>query len=138
MGENNGDELQLPIANVGRLMKKILPQKAKISKEAKATMQECATEFISFVTSEAAEKCHKDNRRTLNGDDICWAFGSFGLDNYAEASAKYLLKYRDVERINAQFKTNIAPEQQRHDQDQEQKQEQEQELEFNHGETSEP
>lgn len=108
MGDNNNkDELQLPIANVGRLMKKILPRTAKVSKEAKETMQECATEFISFVTSEAAEKCQKENRRTLNGDDICWAFGALGLDNYAEASAKYLFKYRDDERIKAENKSNI-------------------------------
>lgn len=96
MGEN-WESLQLPSANVGRLMKKILPKTSKISKEAKETMQECATEFISFVTSEAAEKCHQENRRTLNGDDIYWAFGSLGLDNYAEASAKLLLKFREAE-----------------------------------------
>ncbi|XP_038880507.1 nuclear transcription factor Y subunit B-4-like [Benincasa hispida] len=103
MGEN-WENLQLPIANVGRIMKKILPQKAKISKEAKETMQECASEFISFVASEAAEKCHKENRRTLNGDDICWALGSCGLDNYAEVSAKYLLKFREAERIKTSNK----------------------------------
>lgn len=113
MGDN-GDELQLPIANVGRLMKKILPRTAKVSKEAKETMQKCATEFISFVTSEAAEKCHKENRRTLNGDDICWAFGTFGLDNYAETSSKYLLKYREDERIKARSKNIVTRE---HDED---------------------
>ena len=43
----------LPIANVGRIMKQILPPNAKISKEAKETMQECVSEFISFVTGEA-------------------------------------------------------------------------------------
>lgn len=42
-----------------RIMKKILPPNAKISKEAKETMQECVSEFISFVTSEASEKCKK-------------------------------------------------------------------------------
>ncbi|KAJ6354117.1 hypothetical protein OIU76_003037 [Salix suchowensis] len=49
----------LPIANVGRMMKQTLPPTAKISKEAKQTMQECATEFISFVTGEASDKCQK-------------------------------------------------------------------------------
>ena len=44
----------LPIANVGRIMKQILPPNAKISKEAKETMQECVSEFISFVTIESS------------------------------------------------------------------------------------
>ncbi|KAF2298523.1 hypothetical protein GH714_023962 [Hevea brasiliensis] len=74
----------LPIANVGRIMKQILPPNAKISKEAKETMQECVSEFISFVTGEASDKCHKEKRKTVNGDDICWALASLGFDDYAE------------------------------------------------------
>ncbi|KAK7269341.1 hypothetical protein RIF29_22066 [Crotalaria pallida] len=88
----------LPIANVGRIMKRILPPNAKISKEGKQVMQECVTEFLSFVTGEASDKCHKENRKTVNGDDICWALGSLGFDNYAEAIGRYLHKYRQNER----------------------------------------
>lgn len=90
-----GDEQNplLPIANVGRIMKQMLPPSAKVSKEAKQTMQECVTEFISFVTSEASEKSRKENRKTIYGD-ICWALGDVGLDNYAQAIVRYLHKYR--------------------------------------------
>lgn len=88
----------LPIANVGRIMKQNLPPSAKISKEGKQMMQECVTEFISFVTGEASDKCHKENRKTVNGDDICWALSSLGFDNYADAVGRYLLKYRQAER----------------------------------------
>ncbi len=42
----------LPIANISRIMKKGLPNNAKIAKDAKETVQECVSEFISFVTSE--------------------------------------------------------------------------------------
>ncbi|KAL0370587.1 UNVERIFIED_CONTAM: Nuclear transcription factor Y subunit B-5 [Sesamum angustifolium] len=87
----------LPIANVGRIMKQILPPNAKISKEAKETMQECVSEFISFVTGEASDKCHKEKRKTVNGDDICWAFGSLGFDEYAQSLKRYLSKYREAE-----------------------------------------
>ncbi|KAE8708168.1 Nuclear transcription factor Y subunit B-4 [Hibiscus syriacus] len=92
----------LPIANVGRIMKQILPPNAKISKEAKETMQECVSEFISFVTGEASDKCHKEKRKTVNGDDICWALATLGFDNYAEQLKKYLIRYReqDGERVN--------------------------------------
>ncbi|KAL0711462.1 hypothetical protein Bca4012_018440 [Brassica carinata] len=92
----------LPIANVGRIMKNILPPNAKVSKEAKETMQECVSEFISFVTGEASDKCHKEKRKTVNGDDICWAMANLGFDDYAEQLKKYLTRYRVIEgeRVN--------------------------------------
>ncbi|XP_010523933.1 PREDICTED: nuclear transcription factor Y subunit B-5 [Tarenaya hassleriana] len=90
-------DMLLPIANVGRIMKNILPPNAKISKEAKETMQECVSEFISFVTGEASDKCHKEKRKTVNGDDICWALGNLGFDNYADQLKKYLNRFRMIE-----------------------------------------
>ena len=42
----------LPIVNISRIMKKALPANAKIAKDAKETVQECVSEFISFITSE--------------------------------------------------------------------------------------
>ncbi|XP_047269333.1 nuclear transcription factor Y subunit B-5-like [Capsicum annuum] len=101
ISEDNGvikeQDRLLPIANVGRIMKKILPPNAKISKEAKETMQECVSEFISFVTGEACDKCHNEKRKTLNGDDICWALGSLGFDDYVEPLKRYLHKHRELE-----------------------------------------
>ncbi|XP_030473874.1 nuclear transcription factor Y subunit B-5-like [Syzygium oleosum] len=87
----------LPIANVGRIMKQILPPNAKVSKEAKEMMQECVSEFIGFVTSEASEKCRKERRKTVNGDDMCWAMEALGFDNYAGPLRRYLHRYRDFE-----------------------------------------
>ncbi len=55
MEDNEGGKEQdrfLPIANIGRIMKEALPRDAKISKEARETVQECVSEFISFITSE--------------------------------------------------------------------------------------
>jgi nuclear transcription Y subunit beta len=43
-------------APVARIMKTALPENAKIAKEAKECMQECVSEFISFITSEG-EHC---------------------------------------------------------------------------------
>ncbi|KAI1344992.1 nuclear transcription factor Y subunit B-3 [Xylariaceae sp. FL0016] len=85
----------LPIANVARIMKLALPENAKIAKEAKECMQECVSEFISFITSEASEKCHQEKRKTVNGEDILFAMTSLGFENYAEALKIYLSKYRE-------------------------------------------
>ncbi|KAL6715753.1 transcriptional activator hap3 [Lecanora helva] len=85
----------LPIANVARIMKTALPENAKIAKEAKECMQECVSEFISFITSEASEKCQQEKRKTVNGEDILFAMTSTGFENYAEALKIYLAKYRE-------------------------------------------
>ncbi|KAI5366326.1 Putative transcription factor, NFYB/HAP3, transcription factor CBF/NF-Y/archaeal histone [Septoria linicola] len=85
----------LPIANVARIMKLALPENAKIAKEAKECMQECVSEFISFITSEASEKCQQEKRKTVNGEDILFAMTSLGFENYGEALKIYLARYRE-------------------------------------------
>ncbi|KAJ1952846.1 transcriptional activator hap3 [Dipsacomyces acuminosporus] len=90
----------LPIANVARIMKRALPDNAKIAKEAKETVQECVSEFISFITSEASDRCQQEKRKTINGEDILWAMQSLGFENYAEALKVYLNKYRESVKVD--------------------------------------
>ncbi|KAJ1921332.1 transcriptional activator hap3 [Mycoemilia scoparia] len=90
----------LPIANVARIMKRALPENAKIAKEAKETVQECVSEFISFITSEASDRCQQEKRKTINGEDILWAMQSLGFENYADALKVYLTKYRDSIKVD--------------------------------------
>merc|ERR1712110_767834 len=71
-------------------MKLAIPENGKISKESKELMQECITEFIGFVTSEAAENTKIENRKTLNGDDILFAMKQLGFDHYIEPLTHYL------------------------------------------------
>ena len=85
----------LPIANVAKLMKKAIPERGKIAKDAKECVQECVSEFISFITSEAAERCSQEKRKTINGEDILFAMSNLGFDNYVEPLKIYLQKYRD-------------------------------------------
>jgi nuclear transcription Y subunit beta len=86
----------LPIANIARIMKNILPENAKIAKDSKETVQECVSEFISFITSEASDKCMQEKRKTINGDDILWAMSTLGFDKYVEPLKIYLAKYREA------------------------------------------
>ncbi|KAL1556182.1 Nuclear transcription factor Y subunit B-3 [Salvia divinorum] len=87
----------LPIANVSRIMKKALPANAKISKDAKETVQECVSEFISFITGEASDKCQREKRKTINGDDLLWAMTTLGFEDYVEPLKVYLQRFRDLE-----------------------------------------
>ncbi|XP_020098726.1 LOW QUALITY PROTEIN: nuclear transcription factor Y subunit B-4-like [Ananas comosus] len=87
----------LPIANIGRIMRKAIPENGKISKDAKESIQECVSEFISFVTSEASDKCQREKRKTINGDDLLWAMGTLGFEDYVEPLKLYLQLYREME-----------------------------------------
>ncbi|XP_027341330.1 nuclear transcription factor Y subunit B-3-like [Abrus precatorius] len=87
----------LPIANVSRIMKKALPANAKISKDAKETVQECVSEFISFITGEASDKCQREKRKTINGDDLLWAMTTLGFEDYVEPLKGYLQRFREME-----------------------------------------
>lgn len=84
----------LPIANVARIMRNAIPRNGKVSKDAKECMQECVSEFVSFITSEACDKCTQEKRKTITGDDILFAMATLGFDNYIEPLKLYLLKYR--------------------------------------------
>ncbi|XP_028100214.1 nuclear transcription factor Y subunit B-1-like isoform X5 [Camellia sinensis] len=86
----------LPIANISRIMKKALPSNGKIAKDAKDTVQECVSEFISFITNEASDKCQKEKRKTINGDDLLCAMATLGFEDYIASLKVYLTRYREA------------------------------------------
>ncbi|XP_030761835.1 nuclear transcription factor Y subunit beta [Sitophilus oryzae] len=94
----------LPIANVAKIMKKAIPDTGKINnkiaKDARECVQECVSEFISFITSEASDRCHLEKRKTINGEDILFAMSTLGFDNYVEPLKIYLQKYREAVKID--------------------------------------
>ncbi|GAV55740.1 hypothetical protein ZYGR_0AY01320 [Zygosaccharomyces rouxii] len=103
MAELREQDRWLPINNVSRLMKNTLPTSAKVSKDAKECMQECVSEFISFVTSEASDRCAGDKRKTINGEDILISLHALGFENYAEVLKIYLAKYRQQQALKNQM-----------------------------------
>lgn len=68
----------------------------QIAKEARECIQECVSEFISFITSEASERCQNEKRKTINGEDILYAMCALGFDNYVDPLTLYLHKYRET------------------------------------------
>lgn len=87
----------MPIANVIRIMRKILPAHAKISDDAKETIQECVSEYISFITGEANDRCQREQRKTITAEDVLWAMSKLGFDDYIEPLTMYLHRYREYD-----------------------------------------
>lgn len=88
------EEEFLPISNINRIMKAAIHLNLKISKDAKKLMDECVTEFICFVTSEASEKCKRERKKTINGDDILTVMNLLGFENYVVLMKVYSHKYK--------------------------------------------
>ena len=78
-------------------MKNSLDSNTKISKDSKEAVQKCVTEFISFITCEACERCKLEQRKTIIGDDILYALEIFGLSDYVDILKLYLGKFREME-----------------------------------------
>ncbi|EYU35737.1 hypothetical protein MIMGU_mgv1a026716mg, partial [Erythranthe guttata] len=92
----------MPIANITRIMRRVLPSHAEIADDAKEAIQEYVSEFISFVTAEANWRCHCDYRRTVTPEDVLATMASLGLDDYLEPLILFLNKHR-AEQNSEQF-----------------------------------
>ena len=85
----------LPIASISRILKKAIPANGKIAKNGKETVQECVSEFISFITSEYVYFCyismatHAHNKKWL-----CNLFvNRFRTPSVLEVAVHYNLKF---------------------------------------------
>ncbi|KAL2899976.1 Nuclear transcription factor Y subunit B-6 [Bienertia sinuspersici] len=76
----------MPIANVIRIMRKILPPHAKISDDAKETIQ-------------------REQRKTITAEDVLWAMSKLGFDDYIEPLTLYLHRYRELEGERGSIRT---------------------------------
>ena len=88
----------LPVANVYRCIRTGLPSSAKISHESKDLIQECVSEFCAFVGSEASDKCRREGRKIMSGEDVTAAMKSLGFDGYADVLVAMLIHLRSVHR----------------------------------------
>lgn len=47
----------------------------------------------------ASDKCQKEKRKTINGDDLLWAMATLGFEDYIDPLKIYLARYREVNHI---------------------------------------
>lgn len=45
----------------------------------------------------ASDKCQREKRKTINGDDLLWALQTLCFSEYVEPLKVYLQKYREAE-----------------------------------------
>nr|GEV11347.1 nuclear transcription factor Y subunit B-10-like isoform X3 [Tanacetum cinerariifolium] len=45
----------------------------------------------------ASDKCQREKRKTINGDDLLWATATLGFEDYIEPLKLYLNKYKEME-----------------------------------------
>ncbi|GMT23889.1 hypothetical protein PFISCL1PPCAC_15186, partial [Pristionchus fissidentatus] len=90
----------LPICNISRIMRRMVPDSGKMSKDSKEAVQEAVSEFISFITSEASDKCIEEQRKTITCDDLLNAIEMMGFDKYVEPLKIFLTRYRDATRVD--------------------------------------
>ncbi|PWA42891.1 Histone-fold [Artemisia annua] len=43
----------------------------------------------------ASDKCQREKRKTVNGDDLLWAMATLGFEDYIEPLKSYLSRYRE-------------------------------------------
>jgi nuclear transcription Y subunit beta len=52
--------------------------------------------FFWAALCRASDKCQREKRKTINGDDLLWAMATLGFEDYIEPLKVYLQKYREV------------------------------------------
>jgi histone H3/H4 len=92
-----GQDRLLPIANVTKVMKSALVgEPAKLSKGARELVQECTSEFIGFLVSEAGERALLGNSKVLASEHILAALDALGFDGYRDPVTHYMTTLREV------------------------------------------
>ncbi|XP_021731357.1 nuclear transcription factor Y subunit B-6-like [Chenopodium quinoa] len=94
---NHREQEYIPIANVIRVMRQVLPSNGQITDEAKETIQECISKFINYVSKEANEIRKVEQRKVISANDLVAAMSRLKLGHYAEPLLTYLNRYREVE-----------------------------------------
>lgn len=54
--------------------------------------------LLAFASAiyRASDKCQREKRKTVNGDDLLWAMATLGFEDYIEPLKSYLNRYREV------------------------------------------
>lgn len=57
---------------------------------------DCRVDFDLLMLRRASDKCQREKRKTINGDDLLWAMATLGFEDYIDPLKMYLQKFREV------------------------------------------
>jgi nuclear transcription Y subunit beta len=62
------------------------------------------------INCRASDKCQREKRKTINGEDLLWAMGRLDFNEYIEPLKIYLAKFRESEKqaLGGPGKSSIA------------------------------
>ncbi len=69
---------------------------AKLSKGSRELMQECASEFVSFIVSEAAERAADNKAKMVTAEDVLAALEALDFDSYVDPLGRFVENFRAV------------------------------------------
>lgn len=87
-------DLNLPIAVVGRIIKDALPDGINISKEVKSAIARAASVFVIYLTSAATAEAKKTNHKTITPNHIFDALEEIEFESFMEPLKESLELYR--------------------------------------------
>ncbi|KAJ1280803.1 hypothetical protein BS78_04G261000 [Paspalum vaginatum] len=99
----------LPMANLVRLMRQVIPKGVKISTRAKQLTHDCAVEFVGFVAGEASAQAAAQHRRTIAPEDFTCSFRALGFDDYVDPMTTYIHRYREQHHRAAGYAGFVPP-----------------------------
>ena len=86
-----------PNSMITRIMREVIPEKVHIDPSFRFCVQHCVSAFIDHITDEACNKCEREGRKSITGDDILWSIERLGFKNYGQPLRTFLRKYRAID-----------------------------------------
>ncbi|XP_068087173.1 DNA polymerase epsilon subunit 3 isoform X3 [Anabrus simplex] len=92
------EDLSLPNTVVTRLAKETLPDGVNVAKEARTAIGKAASVFVLYLTAASSSIAIKNNRKTINGQDVLKAIEETELNKFLEPLEEALGNFRKLQK----------------------------------------
>ena len=88
---------RLPLFNVEKVAKSVLPEKSQISETSILALQSCCEEFMMFVLGSAAEIVKTEGRKSVSCEDLLEAMRNLGVQSpSSKVLGLFIAKFREA------------------------------------------
>eukprot|EP01122_Echinamoeba_exundans_P016588 TRINITY_DN8458_c0_g1_i1.p1 TRINITY_DN8458_c0_g1~~TRINITY_DN8458_c0_g1_i1.p1 ORF type:complete len:203 (+),score=68.21 TRINITY_DN8458_c0_g1_i1:25-633(+) len=91
------EDLALPKATVGKLIKEVLPADIKCAPEARDLIADCCLEFVQLLSSESNDICSKEGKKLISPEHIVKALEVLGFVDFLD----------DIKDVHVTFKKDM-------------------------------